>query len=280
MPYEGPNAVMAEFWSETVGPTWVALQERLDAEIKPLGDAALTVLAPAADERILDIGCGCGQTSVQLAERVGPTGDVVGLDISAPMLAVARARTPPPGAGRLSFVEGDAQTIDLAAGRFDAAFSRFGWMFFADPLAAFANIRRALRPGGRLAAVTWRAVTENPLFTAPAQAAAGLIDLPAPADPAAPGPFRYADSASAKRALTDAGFSDVVAEPVDSWVGTIDLEDALILALRFGPLGAALRQTPSLTEKVRPFAREALERYQTSEGIRIPAAVWIVTARA
>jgi SAM-dependent methyltransferase len=271
---------MAEFWNATVAPNWVGLQERLDAEIKPLGDAALQALAPAAGERVLDIGCGCGQTSLQLAERVGPTGEVVGFDISGPMLTVARARPRASGSGRLSFVQGDAQAADLGAAVFDAAFSRFGWMFFADPVAAFVNIRRALRPGARLGLVTWRALAENPLFTAPAMAAAPFIEPSPSSDPTGPGPFRYADSADARRVLDDAGFSHVAIEPLDTPVGTTDLEGAVVLALKIGPLGAALRETPSLTDTVTPGVREALKRFQTPDGIRIPAAVWIVTARA
>lgn len=280
MTYQGPNSAQAEFWNETAGPTWVALQDRLDHEVAPLGDAALRALAPAPGERILDIGCGCGQTSLQLAERVGPSGDVLGLDISRPMLAVARARTASPDAARPRFVEGDAQTFDFDQGAFDAAFSRFGWMFFTDPAAAFANIRRALRPGGRLSLVTWRSLAENPLFAAPAQAAASMVELPPPPDPTAPGPFRYAEAASATRVLCDAGFSEVSAEPFDAPVGSTDLDGALDLALKLGPLGAALRQTPALTDKVSPAVREALEKFLTLDGLRIPAAVWIVTARA
>jgi SAM-dependent methyltransferase len=279
MPYQNANAAQAEFWNETAGPTWAEFQDQLDNQVRPLGDEALQALAPAAGERILDIGCGCGQSSLQLAERVGPAGEVVGLDISAPMLVVARARKPPLSAGRVSFIEGDAQTADLGEARFDAAYSRFGWMFFADPVAAFANIRRALRPGARLAMVTWRAFAENPLFTAPAEAAASLVTFPPPGDPSAPGPFRYGDVSDATQALNEAGFSDVTARPFDAPVGARTLDGAVSLALRLGPLGALLRQTPGLTDKARPAVRQALERYVTPAGLEVPAAVWIVTAR-
>jgi SAM-dependent methyltransferase len=280
MSYAGPNAVMAEFWNETAGPTWVEFQDQLDNQVRPLGDEALRVLAPTPGERILDIGCGCGQSSLQIAERVGPSGEVVGLDISAPMLAVARSRIPAAGGGRVSFVEGDAQTADLGPETFDAAYSRFGWMFFGDPTAAFDNIRRALKPGGRLAMVTWRTFAENPMFTAPAEAVRNMVEFPPPADPTAPGPFRYGDVGDAVRVLTDAGFTEIAARKFDAPVGALNLDGALSLALRLGPLGALLRQTPGLADKVRPAVRQALERYQTAAGMKIPAAVWIVTARA
>jgi len=196
------------------------------------------------------------------------------------MLEAARARRAAPGAARPTFVEGDAQTADLGQAAFDAAFSRFGWMFFADPTAAFANIRRALKPGGRLAMVTWRTLAENPLFTVPAQAAQAYIELPPPADPLAPGPFAFADPARSERVLLEAGFADVTVTPFDSKVGSEDLDTQVILALKFGPLGATLRSAPELAGEVRSAVRSALEPYETSEGVRVPAAVWIVTATA
>jgi SAM-dependent methyltransferase len=280
MTYAGPNAAQAEFWNDQAGPMWAELQERLDEQIEPLGAAALRALAAAPGERVLDIGCGCGQTTWRLAEQVGPTGRVVGLDISRTMLEVARGRPAALDAAQPRFVESDAQTADLGAGGFDAAFSRFGWMFFADPVAAFANIRRHLRPGGRLALVTWRSMAENPLFTVPAQAAAPYIDLPPPPEPAAPGPFAFADRARIEQVLADAGFSHVGAEPFEAPVGTDDVDTQLTLALKVGPLGAALRTSPELADSVRPAVRTSLEGYLTPDGVRFPAAVWIVTARA
>ena len=279
MAYQGPNAVIAEYWNETMGPTWVELRERLDAEIEPFGAAAMRALAPAPGERILDIGCGCGQTSWQLAERTGPAGTVGGFDLSRTMLELARGRPASLDTAPPSFIEGDAQVANLGTG-FDAVFSRFGWMFFSDPTAAFANIRKSLRPGGRLAMVTWRTLAENPLFTVPAEAAAPYLDPSPPPQPDTPGPFRYGDFGLARQALADAGFLDIAAAPFDAPAGVKDLDGALLLALRLGPLGAAIRQAPALRERVSAAVREALGRFQTSDGINIPAAVWIVTAKA
>ena len=166
---EGPNAGQVAYWNEAVGPTWAELQEPLDRQLGPLGRAAMAALKPRPGERILDIGCGSGQTSVELAGAVAPDGAVLGVDISRPLLDTARARSP--GANDVTFLEADAQTAAFEPGAFDAAFSRFGVMFFADPPAAFANIRRALKPGGRLAFICWRGMVDNPIMTLPMMAA-------------------------------------------------------------------------------------------------------------
>ena len=188
------NAAQIEFWNNAAGLTWAECQAQLDRQLAILGAAAMRSLAPAAGERILDIGCGCGETSYALAERVGATGAVLGVDISEPMLAVARQRSGTPGSATPDFLQADAQTADLGEAGFDAVFSRFGVMFFNDPAAAFANIRRALKPGGRLAFVCWRPMAENPWMRVPMEAALPLLPPQPPADPTAPGPFAFADS--------------------------------------------------------------------------------------
>jgi SAM-dependent methyltransferase len=276
---ETPNAAQAEYWNETAGPVWAAMQAGLDRQIAPLGRAAMNVLAPAHRERILDIGCGCGQSAWELAERVGADGEVVGVDLSRPMLEVARGRTAEFGAAAPKFREADAQTAELGAGAFDAAFSRFGVMFFSDPPAAFANIGRALKAGGRLAFVCWRSVGDNPMMYAPVAAAASLLPPAEPTDPTAPGPFAFADSARVRSILGEAGFRDVVIAPFDTHIGGADLDGAVAMALRIGPLGAALRADPSLAPKVTVPVREGLARYLTADGVMFPAAVWIVSAR-
>ena len=161
------NAAQIDYWNTLAGLVWVRFQAQLDRQIEPLGLAAMAALAPAPGETILDIGCGCGQTTVGLAAQLAPGGAVVGVDISEPMLEVARHRPKPGGGAPVTFRRADAQVDDLGREAFDAAFSRFGVMFFADPAAAFANIRAALKPGGRLAFVCWRQMTENPWMAAP-----------------------------------------------------------------------------------------------------------------
>ena len=244
-----------------------------------MGLAGIDVLQPVPGERIIDIGCGCGQTSLALAARVAPSGSVVGIDLSRPMLEVARQRPRPAANLRVDFRQLDAQNGDIGRGVFDAAFSRFGVMFFSDPVAAFRNIRASLKPGGRLVFVCWRPLAENPWMQAPLQAALPFIPPVAPPDPTAPGPFAFADASRVRSILSDAGFAVVRIDPFDARIGGGDLEQSLKLALRVGPLGRALREHPELSGKVTGAVRDVLSKYLTSGGVLMPAAVWIVRAQ-
>lgn len=276
---EAPNASQAAYWNDAAGRTWVEVQEPLDRQLAPLGGAAMAALSPQPGERILDIGCGAGSTSLQLAEAVAPGGDVTGVDISRPLLEVARRRSE--GVAGVRFEEGDAQTYPFAAGTFDAAFSRFGVMFFADPPAAFANLRKALKPGGRVAFICWRAPLENPVITLPMMAAAPLLpEPPAPPEPGAPGPFAFADADRVRSILEAAGFADIGVSPHDEKIGGGDLETAVGLGLRVGPLGALLRENPALQPKVLEAVRAALAPHEGPDGVKLASATWIVTARA
>jgi SAM-dependent methyltransferase len=274
----GGNAAQIDFWNATAGQTWVAFQAQLDRQLEPLGAAAMRALAPRRGERILDIGCGCGHTSHALAAQVGPAGGVFGVDISQPMLAVAAARSS--GTSTPVVRLADAQDYDLGKAGFDGAFSRFGVMFFHDPVVAFANIRRALKPDGRLAFVCWRPLGENPWMYVPMEAARPLLPpLPA-SDPTAPGPFAFADPARVRAILTEAGFGAVTIAPFDTRIGSGGMEETLAICRRVGPLGAALRENPDHAEAVMGVVREALAAYLTSDGVLLPAAVWIVSAIA
>ncbi|HVI33413.1 class I SAM-dependent methyltransferase [Phenylobacterium sp.] len=273
---EAPNAAQVAYWNDAAGQTWAEMQEALDRQLAPLGRAAMAALGPKPGERLLDIGCGAGQTTLELAAAVAPGGEVVGFDISRPLLEVARAR---PAAAGVSFLEGDAQTHPFEPASFDGAFSRFGVMFFADPPAAFANIRRALKPGGRLAFVCWRPPAENPIMTAPMAAAAQHLPAPAPpADPHAPGPFAFADPERVRGILAAAGFEAVTISPHDEAVGGGDLRTAVGLSLRIGPLGMMLRENPDKRDAVVAAVREALTAYDGPEGVKLPSATWIVSA--
>jgi SAM-dependent methyltransferase len=276
---ETANSAQVDYWNQTAGPVWVRLNEKLDRQIAPLGLEAIRSLAPRPGEHILDIGCGCGQTTMQLAERVGSGGAVTGLDISAPMLEVARRRPTPENAARSAFVQADAQTADLGAAVFDAAFSRFGVMFFEDPTAAFARVRGMLKPGGRLGFVCWRPLRDNPWMREPLEAAAPFLPPMPPPDPTAPGPFAFADPDRVRKILTDAGYAEVSIEPFDSGIGGGQLEETLALTLQVGPLGAAVRENPALADKVTGAVRAVLARYVTPDGVLMPSAVWIVSAR-
>lgn len=272
------NADQIAYWNALAGETWAALQDRLDRQIEPLGLEAIAALDPRPGERILDIGCGCGQTSLELAQRAGA---VTGADISEPMLTVARRRAAEAGAD-IAFLVADAQTHAFEPASFDAAFSRFGVMFFEDPPAAFANVARALKPGGRLAFVCWRPMAENAWMSAPFAAALPHLPteaLPPPPDPTAPGPFAFADPDRVRGILAKAGFADVEIRGHDRKVGGNDLETTVALSLRVGPLGALLREQPQLKDTVVAAIREALAPHAGPDGVFLPSATWIVTAR-
>ena len=272
----GANAAQEEYWNGRAGHTWAEFQVILDAQLEPLGREAQRVLAPRPGERVLDVGCGAGQTSLALAEAVAPRGEVLGADLSQPLLDVARARA---DGLTVRFEIADAQTSDFGGEPFDAIYSRFGVMFFADPVAAFANLKKALKPGGRLAFVCWRSFDENDLMRAPLDAALPFIPPPAPSDPTAPGPFAFADPERIRAILTGAGFAEVRITPFDAMIGGGDVDNALTLALRIGPLGATLRENPDRVPEVTDAVREALVKRQSADGrVLLPAAIWIVQA--
>ena len=272
------NAAQIDYWNKTAGQTWVQYQDQLDRQIEPLGLEGIKVLSPSIGERILDVGCGCGQTTLTLAEQVGPTGAVTGVDISAPMLEVARARPVSDGAAHPTFLECDAQTAELGEGVYDAIFSRFGVMFFSDPVTAFKNIRRALKPHGRLTFVCWRPFQDNLWMRLPMEAARPFLPPPTPTDPAAPGPFAFADAERIQSILGLAGFSEISLKPFDLAIGGSSLDQTVALTFRVGPLASALREQPDLKPVVENAVRAAVSAYQTPQGVLMPAAVWLVSA--
>ncbi len=280
MSHESPpdNSAQRDYWNSAAGLTWAKLQHALDRQIEPLGAEAMRMLGPQQGERILDIGCGCGQTALELARRVAPAGAVVAADLSRPMLAVARARLGESPGLPLQLIEIDAQTESLGVSGFDAAFSRFGVMFFSDPVAAFANIRRALRPAARLAFVCWRPLAENLWRRVPLEAARHLLPPLAPPEPEAPGPFAFADPMRVRRILGEAGYTGIRIDPFNAAIGGADLRESVTIACRVGPLGSALREHPELIDAVSGAVRVALAPHERTDGVHLPAAVWIVRA--
>jgi len=279
----GPNAEQIEYWNATTGPKWVAVSSRLDAQISPFGLLAMERAKLALGKRVLDVGCGTGQTTLQLAERVGMAGTVVGIDVSQVMLERAARRAEEYGASNVRFVNADAQTHAFDASGFDALFSRFGVMFFADPRAAFANLRRALSPRGRLAFVCWQAIEKNPWMLEPSLAVASLVELPPRPPPEAPGPFAFADANRVRAFLVAAGFERVVIEPLERSIsigGGGSLGDAVTLLLEVGPAAAALREAGHEKRSEAAAAmRDALGKHMTKAGVVMDSAAWIVSAQ-
>ena len=279
----GPNAEQITYWNEKSGPKWVAEQAALDAMIAPFGAQAMAALAPRAGEHIVDVGCGCGETALELGRRVTARGGVLGVDISEPMLARAGERAAAEGLQHVRFVTADAQTHHFAADATDAVFSRFGVMFFADPSAAFENLRSTLRADGRLAFACWQPVTENPWMLTPLMAVAGIVPLPPPPPPDAPGPFSFGDRDRVADILGRAGFRDVSFDaftPELVVAGGGDLERTVRFIMQLGPLGAILGEAGAETlERVTGAVRNAITPFETARGVAMPSAAWIVTAR-
>lgn len=277
----GDNARQIADWNGAVGAHWAADQARNDRLIKAFGEAALAAAGARAGERVLDVGCGCGDTSLALAEAVGAAGQVVGVDVSAPMLEVARQRAA--GRANLSFIEADASRAELP-GRFDLLYSRFGVMFFDAPEAAFAHMRTAMKDGGRLAFACWQAPKDNPWAMVPMLAAreASGLDLP-PADPHAPGPFAFADAGRVKSILEGAGFGAVKAEPFEApmFLGAT-LKSAAEGCTKMGPASRIAREAaPDRLPAITAAIETALAPYAAADGkIALPGRIWVVTAQA
>ena len=277
-----PNAEQAEFWSG-VAPTWIELEAQFERVGGPPGRRAMDRLELSDGQQVVDIGCGVGATTLALARRVGPSGAAVGVDISAEMLAGARRGAEGAGATNVRFVLADVQERDLGEAAFDAAFSRFGVMFFADPVAGFSNIRRSLRPGGQLSFVCWQTVFENEWMLVPGMAAMSVVgDLPMPG-PDEPGPFSLADPDKVRSVLGAAGFEDLEVEPHNDVM--VESEDRIAeiveASVRMGPARQALAQAgPEMGDQVRRAVEDALRQRVEGGELRATRGVLVVTARA
>lgn len=267
----------AQYWNEDGGRRWVDNIERVEHMLEPLSARLLALAAPQPGERVLDVGCGGGRTSADFATRVGADGAVVGLDVSAVILDVARARYAT--RTNLRFELGDAATLPLTG--HDLVTSRFGVMFFPEPVTAFANLRRALKPDGRLAFICWRSLDENPWMADCARAAFTVLPRPEPTPPGAPGPFAFADGERLRGILGAAGYAAVDIRPHDE---TLDLgtpDEALDQMTRMGPAAAPYGAADAATRAATARAiRAALEARIVNGRVLMPSGTWLVTARA
>jgi SAM-dependent methyltransferase len=272
------NAEQYAAWNGESGQRWVASADRRDAVLAPIADLLCDRAAIAAGERVLDIGCGCGATALAAAAAAGPSGWVVGVDLSTPMLDVARRRAE--GRRNTEFRHADAQT-DPLGGPFDVAISRFGTMFFDNPIAAFSNIVRHLAPGGRLCIATWQPLATNQWLVVPGAALLDHGTLPDGTDSAGPGMFAQSDPATIRSILTRADLTQIASEPltVPLTFGTT-LEDAVDYLADSGP-GQAVLDTipPSRRGDALTAVRHALARHHDPDrGVVLDAAVWVTTA--
>ena len=271
-------AEQAAYWNGPGGKGWLASIERIERGIGDFGTAALVAANARPGEKVIDVGCGTGGTTQALAQAVGPTGHVLGVDVSETLIGAARAQR----VANATFVVGDAAQHPFAPAGYDLVFSRFGVMFFGDPVAAFRNLQQALKPTGRLAFVCWRTPQENPWGLVPVRAAAPhLPPLPRPG-PEEPGQYSFGDPARVERILKESGFGAVTLERLDVpiWMGA-DVAEVVANAGRFGPLARAFAEaTPEQADKARAAIAEAIAPHQGAAGVVMPGACWLVTARA
>lgn len=284
---EAPSASADRGWCDESGARWAALEARTDQQLDPLGRAALAHLGPRASERALDIGCGCGQTTLELAELVGASGRVLAVDISEQMLERARARVAESGRANIELVLADAATHCFEPAAFDLLFSRFGVMFFADAVGAFGHLRRALRPGGRLGFVCWQSLEQNPWAGLPYTALRELwpeAPVPPMLVPDLPGPFYFSNFERVRRVLDAAGFADIAIEPLLRPIhlgGSATVDEAVDYCCKIGPAARLLSTVdPALHSRAREVLRTALDPFVSERGVWLDAAAWVVTAHA
>jgi ubiquinone/menaquinone biosynthesis C-methylase UbiE len=274
------NADQAAYWNGPGGRRWTGRDETPDAVFAPIAEMLYARARAAPGERVIDVGCGCGATTLELAAQVGATGRVIGLDVSAPMIAQARERAG--AASAVEFVLADATTHRFAPGWANLLFSRFGVMFFADPVLSFANLRKGLARGGRMAFACWREAKRNPWQMIPLKAACKHVPRLPELGPADPGPFSFADERRVRRILSSAGFEKIALTPVD-----LELDIAAAGGLKAAvaasqQIGAASRALEGQPDDLRAAAAEeiraALAPYRRGMSLPLGAAIWIVEA--
>lgn len=268
---------MAAYW-DRAGQVWVEHQALLDRIMAPIAEAVVEAAGLVNGEAVLDVGCGAGATTLEAAWRTGPVGRAVGVDITGALVELARRRAGEEGLEGVEFLLADAQAHAFAP-VFDAVISRFGVMFFPDPVAAFANLRGALKSDGRLAFAAWRSPEENPLALVPLQAAAPFLAEPPGFDRDAPGRFAFADPERVRAILAASGWRDVAITALDV-ASPLSFDELMTMSLRIGPLNPILKTADaSLRRKVEVAVAEALAPRVKDGAATMESACWLVTAK-
>src|SRR5688572_9987586 len=266
-------------WNGPAGRAWVEAEELLDHVLRPFERVLVEAVVAGSGNRVLDVGCGTGSTTVAVARVSGATDRCVGIDLSEPMIAAARARAEREGLP-VRFIRADAQTYAFDPAGFDMIVSRFGVMFFGDPVRAFSNLRRAATDSARLRFIVWRSPEENPFMTTDERAAAGILPTIPTRQPDDPGPFALADRPRVSSMLEESGWADVDFQPIDASC-TLPEKELVGYFTRFGPLGRILPEVDEATRaKVIETVRPAFDPYVHGEEVRFTAACWMIAARA
>jgi SAM-dependent methyltransferase len=279
------NEQQTEFWSGSGGEYWVVNQQQMDTMLQPLGEQALARLDLGNVRHLLDIGCGTGSTTLDIAARLSDGARVTGADLSVPMTDYARSRLAPAGLTNADFMTCDLQIDQLEADVFDAAYSRFGVMFFDQPVTGFSNIRTAMKSGAPLAFVCWQPPSENLWHSLAVATAKQFIEMPAPPERRAPGPFAFAETDYVIGILTDAGFGDIVIEPHTQTVELFSGQDVRSAAENFARINPIISAfvTEAGEDKAEPLIdglAQALAPYHKDGALHFPSATWLVSALA
>ena len=245
------------------------LADLIDRQMRPLGEAVLNKLPLSEGQTVMDVGCGAGEATMQIADRVGPSGRVIGVDMAPRVLALARRRSE--GAPHVTFLQDDAGNMSLPNQCLDLVFSRFGTMFFAEPVAAFRNLHRMLKSGGKMGFVCWRSVEENELDSFCIEAAGLPITIDA-------SPYSFEKADAIEQVLAASGFKNIVIEAYDAPITAGDTAATLKVVTRVGALGKALRENPDLLPEAEPIVRSALAARERDGMVHLGSATWIVTA--
>jgi SAM-dependent methyltransferase len=271
----------ASYWNSAATRAWSERHALIDRLFAGLTQFAIDRAAPTPGEIVLDVGCGSGATVLELAPRVAPAGRVVGVDVAEMSAARANARIAEAGLSNAEVIVADAARHDFAPLRFDLVFSRFGVMFFADPVAAFSAIRAQMKPGGRLALAVFRGPRENPWATEPLNAVRGLLPPIAPVAPDAPGQFAFADPARVEGILAGAGFSAIRLEPHDPAMRMGTVDEALEFGTNVGPIvRATLQASEAKRSEVRAALADFYRGHSGDDGVVLKGGIWIVHAKA
>jgi SAM-dependent methyltransferase len=274
------NIDQAVLWNGSSGEAWAELQSVLDEMWAPFERVLIEHGVRAGTDRVLDIGCGSGATTLAAAKRLHGGGSCLGVDLSSQLIETARRRAMEEKVDNAVFARGDAQTHVFEPESFDAVISRFGVMFFGDPVAAFVNIHGAARSGAVLALVVWRGPADNPFMTTAARAAAPFLPTLATPDPSTPGQFGFADPERVRQILESSRWTHVDIRPLDVSVSLTE-RDLRTYVTRLGPVGRALQDVDERTrEQASAAVHGAFDSFVIDGTARFDAACWLVRARA
>ena len=279
---EGPNANQAKNWRGRDGARWARHKAPHDAMLAPLTEKAFDAVRFTPGQRVLDLGCGSGTTTFEIARSIAPSGFVFGIDFSDTLLALGREQAAAEPELNIKFESSDVETHNFEVANFDVAFSRMGVMFFSNPASAFTNVHRAMTPGGRLAFVCWRKVRANTWASVTLDIARHHVEMPPRPGPEDPGPYSFRDPERVHRILTEAGWSDVKVKELDAdaYMGA-DLDEALANCLTMGPVANQILAAPeNKRAAIVAELRSVLPEYATERGVIMHAATWFVTAAA